>query len=212
MGIFAVLFTVLWLLWNTPFVYPVKLFVVFMHEISHGLAAVATGGEIRAIAIVPEEGGWCECPGGNAFLSLSAGYLGSLLWGGAMIWSAERFPSRAPWFSAALAALLGTITLLFVEQGFATFFGLAFAALLLVLARRARPAANRMVLAMLGLTSCLYAVLDIKSDILDRPELRSDARMLSELTPLSTEMWGVVWITAALLFCAALFRWLWKRA
>ena len=55
-------------------------------------------------------------------------------------------------------------------------------------------------------------MLDIKSDILDRPELRSDARMLAELTGVPTLVWGGLWIAIALLFCVVLFRWVWRRA
>ncbi len=209
---FATLFAAVWFLWDTPFVYPVKLFVVLLHEISHGLVALATGGRILAIEVTPLEGGLCRCPGGNEFLALSAGYLGSLVWGGLMIWGAERFPSLSSWFSAVLAVTVGSVTLLYTQQAFALAFGLAFAAALLAVAWRAGPAVNRVVLTFLGLTSCLYAVLDIKSDILDRPELQSDARMLAELTGVPTLLWGALWIGVALLFCFVLFRWAWRRA
>lgn len=209
---FVGLFAVVWFLWDTPVVYPVKLFVVLLHEVSHGLATLATGGRILAIEVTPREGGLCLCAGGNAFLSLSAGYLGSLLWGGLMIWGAERLPALSCWFTGALAVIVGITTLLFTQQSFAVAFGLAFSAVLLAVAWRASAAVNRVLLTALGLTSCLYAVLDIKSDILDRPELRSDARMLAELTGVPTLVWGGVWIIIALLFCFVLFRWAWRRA
>ena len=57
---------------------------------------------------------------------------------------------------------------------------------------------NDWLLRVIGLTSCLYAILDIKSDVLDRSELPSDARMLSEVTPLPTEFWGFLWIIIAI--------------
>lgn len=209
---FAGLFAAVWFLWDTPFVYPVKLFVVLLHEISHGLATLATGGQILAIEVTPLEGGLCRCPGGNPFLSLSAGYLGSLLWGGLMIWSAERFPALSSWFSGVLALVVGSMTLLYAQQSFPLTFGLAFSAALLAVAWRASAGVNRVLLTALGLTSCLYAVLDIKSDILDRPELQSDARMLAELTGIPTLVWGGLWIAVALLFCLVLFRWAWRRA
>lgn len=57
----------------------------------------------------------------------------------------------------------------------------------------------------MGLTSCLYAVLDIKGDILDRPELPSDAWMLAQLTNIPTMAWGVAWIAIALNVSAWLF-------
>ena len=65
----------------------------------------------------------------------------------------------------------------------------------------------------LGLTSALYAILDIKSDVLDRPDLQSDAYMLAELTGVGNAMvWGVVWITAALVFSGWLFLRSFERA
>ena len=68
-------------LWNTPVAYPFRIFVVFLHEISHGLAAVLTGGRIVSIGLSFNEGGVCVTQGGWRFVVLSAGYLGSLLWG-----------------------------------------------------------------------------------------------------------------------------------
>lgn len=212
LAVFTALFAGIFFLWNTPVVYPIKLFVVLLHEISHALAALVTGGQVQAIEVTPREGGLCRCPGGDAFLTLSAGYLGSLLWGGLMVWGAERFPTKSAWFVAGIAAVVGGATLLYVRQPFAAAFGLAFAAVLVVVARQGGAGINRGLLTMLGLTSCLYAVLDIKSDILDRPELQSDARMLAELTGVPTVVWGSLWISMALLFCVVLFRWAWRRA
>ena len=35
---------VVYAFWSTVYVWPLRLFVVLLHEVSHGLAAVATGG------------------------------------------------------------------------------------------------------------------------------------------------------------------------
>ena len=66
-------------------------------------------------------------------------------------------------------------------------------------------------LLVLGLTSTLYAILDIKSDILVRPHLRSDAAMLAEMTGIPTVFWGFLWIAVALLVSAWLLRWVARR-
>ena len=212
LSLFVALFTAIWFLWDTSFVYPLKLFVVLLHEISHGFASILTGGEIQSVEITPQQGGVCRCPGGNVFLTLSAGYLGSLLWGGLMILGAESLKTRSAWLTAAIAILVTGSTLLYVNQPFATAFGIAFGAALLLVSLRAGATGNRVALSLLGLTSCLYAVLDIKSDILDRPELTSDARMLAELTGVPTLVWGVAWIVTALSFCGLLLHRLWRRA
>ncbi|MGH7541647.1 MAG: M50 family metallopeptidase, partial [Gemmatimonadota bacterium] len=91
-------------------------------------------------------------------------------------------------------------------------FGLLFGAGLVAAAVKLGWEGNRLVLTVLGLTSCLYAVLDVKSDVLDRPGLPSDAAMLATLTGIPTLVWGILWIGAAVLFCVQLFRWSWRRA
>jgi len=203
---FALFFAALWLLWDTVLVYPLKIFVVLLHEVSHAVAAVATGGSIQRITLDPYQGGACYCPGGNALLTLSAGYLGSLLWGGLMIGAARSRRVRADSLNAVIGGLVIALTLLYVRNAFGLAFGLAFGAALIAVSRRLSKSLNATLLLTLGLTSALYAVLDIKSDILDRPELRSDARMLAEITGVPTMAWGVIWIAAALAFCFWLLR------
>lgn len=194
---FAAFFAALWLLWDTPAVLPLKLFVVFLHEISHGIAAVATGGRIDRIAIAADQSGVCYCGGGSPFVTLSAGYLGSLAWGLALVWLA-RFDRLAHWATAAIGVVMGLVTLLYVRTLFGLVFGLGGAAALLGAARRLPVPWNARLLYGLGLTSALYAILDIKSDVIDRPELDSDARMLAELTGVPTVVWGGLWIGIAL--------------
>jgi hypothetical protein len=209
---FGAYFVGLWMLWYTPVVYPLKLFVVLLHEISHGLVALATGGEIQRIVVTPQEGGLCECSGGNAFLTLSAGYLGSLVWGVLIFWAAFRKAEWARWMIAIVGVLVLGFTLLFVRNAFGLAFGISFGTALALAGRYLEARTNALFLGVLGLTSVLYAVLDIKSDILDRPELRSDAAMLAELTGVPTLVWGLVWIGIALAVSWWLLRWAYRRA
>lgn len=204
---FAVYFGALWQLWDTPAIYPMKIFVVMLHEISHGIAAVATGGTIEKIVLDPQQGGACHCPYGNAFITLSAGYLGSLLWGVAMLQTAgsRRIPKQPVVFL--MGAAVATLSVLYVRNGFGLLFGLGFGGALMASAWLLGPKISRIVLTVLGLTSCLYAILDIKSDVLDRPHLRSDAAMLAEMTPgISTTTWGLAWIAVALVVSGTAFR------
>lgn len=203
---FAVYFGALWLMWNTSLVYPLKVFVVLLHEVSHGLVAMATGGSIQRIVIEANQGGVCYCPGGNAFLTLSAGYLGSMGWG-ALILAAARTPGKWPRVAAmAIGVMVVAVTLFYVRNIFGMLFGALFGAVLVAASRYLPTEGNSGLLTALGLTSCLYAILDIKSDILDRPEALSDARMLSELTGVPTLVWGILWIALAVLVGAWLLR------
>jgi hypothetical protein len=205
---FALFFAALWLLWDTPLVYPLKIFVVLLHEVSHAMMSVATGGSIERITLDPMQGGACYCPGGNAFLTLSAGYLGSLLWGGLMLSAARKSRVKSQWVNGLIGALVIGLTLLYVRNAFGFVFGIAFGLAMFAVSKKLSDGVNRALLLTLGLTSALYAILDIKSDVLDRPEVRSDAFMLAEITGVPTLIWGVVWISLAL----ALSFWLLRRA
>jgi len=186
------------LLWSTPVVYPLKILVVFYHELSHAGAALLTGGSVRQIRIVPDEGGATETLGGSQFVILSAGYLGSMALGGVVLVLAARTK-----YDRQIAAIMGVSiilsTALYVRpvQSFGFGFGALVGAGLIASARWLPASFNDFLLKLIGLTSCLYAVFDIKDDILDRPGIPSDAFLLAERTGLPTLLWGVIWLSIA---------------
>lgn len=198
----------LWLLWGRGVLAPLRLVLVLLHELGHAAAAVATGGTIREIAVTAGEAGWCACPGGDAFLTLSAGYLGSVAWGAGLVVAAT---AGAGWARAALVGLGAAMaaTVLLWGAGLVTVgVGLGAGLVLAAVGLRAGPAAARGTLAALGLASCLYAVLDVKADVLDRPGAPSDAAVLAELTGLPALVWGGLWWLVSL----AVFTWAARRA
>lgn len=206
---FSLFFVALWLLWDTSVVYPLKIFVVLLHEASHAIAVVVTGGTLDRITLDPRQGGATYFSGGNAILALSAGYLGSLMWGGLMFSAARAKWIRTDWVNGVIGAVVILLTIFVVRGAFGMIFGILFGLAMITASHKIGPAMNRHLLVTLGLTSALYAVLDIKSDILDRPELRSDAYMLAEVTGIgTTTTWGIIWITIAVAFSA----WLMRRA
>ena len=190
------IFIAIVLLWNTMVIYPLKIFVVFMHEVSHGLAAIATGGSIVKIEINQHEGGLALTRGGSRFWTLSAGYLGSLLWGGVILLLAAR-TRLGKVVSVFIGIGMVAITIGFGSDTFTYLFGIGFGVVLILLGLFLPEVVNDWILRIIGVTSCLYAILDIKSDVLDRSNLRSDARMLEEATNLPTLFWGILWIVVA---------------
>lgn len=193
-------------LWQSPYLQPAKVFVVFLHESGHALAALASGGEVREMRVLLEESGMVLSAGGSPFWTLMAGYLGSLVFGGVILVVSSRTP-----LSKSLAFALGVgmvaITVLYMRNASGFFFGLGFGAALVIAGLFLPRVFADWILRGLGLVSCLYAIYDITSDVLLRPEAQSDARMLAEYTSfppfLSTEQqtltWGILWILVALI-------------
>ncbi|WP_291729617.1 M50 family metallopeptidase [Leisingera sp. F5] len=184
-------------LWPTQAVLPLRILTVFLHELSHAAAALLTGGEVLSLTIDPREGGMVVSRGGNRFLGLSAGYTGSLLTGSALFLVAL----RTDWDRKVLA-LFGCVTLavatLYIRDLFALGFTLATGALMLAAARYLSLNINDMILRVIGISSMIYAPLDIWDDTIARSYLRSDARMMAEEFGGTTMLWGGVWLAISL--------------
>jgi hypothetical protein len=192
----ALVGSTIWL-WNTPALYLIKLFVVLLHEISHGLAAVLTGGEILRIEVNELIGGYCQYRGGNRFVVASAGYLGSLLWGGVILIVASR-TDYSPQLGTFIAAVMLIVTLLWIRNTFGILYTAGSAVMLFVMCRFLPQWAVRIVIQFLGTASCMYVIMDIVYDLLLYPQEGSDAHTLSQLTGIGAYFWGVLWMLIAL--------------
>jgi Peptidase M50B-like len=183
--------------WNSALVYPLRIFVVFLHEISHGLAAALTGGRIVTIGLTFDEGGVCITAGGSRFLILNAGYLGSLFWGALfLVLSARTRLSRE--ITGFVGIFVLAVTLLYVRSLFGFVYGLlAGAALVLAAVKLPRDIVDDL-LQTIGVVSCLYAVWDVASDIVTRDVPGSDASALGLLTHIPGVLWGIAWIAVSL--------------
>ena len=193
------------LLWDSFVVYPFRIFVVFLHEISHGLAAILTGGAIESIGLSPDEGGVCRTRGGSPFLILNAGYLGSLFWGATFLVLGER-RTRARTVIALVGAFTLAVTLVYVRTLFGFGYGLVTAIALLAVAAKLQPAVSEVLLAAIGATSALYAVWDVASDVVLRSSPESDAAALAQLTGVPAVVWGLFWIALSVVVLVSVIR------
>lgn len=182
--------------WNSIFVYPLRMFVVFLHELSHGLAAIATGGSIHSIELTSDEGGLANTRGGSSFLILNAGYLGSLLWGVALLLLSVR-QKWTRFLLLFLGILTVVVTVLYIRTLFGFLYGLVIGGAFVLAGRKLPADACGLIVRVLAVTSCLYAVWDISSDVLTRSVAGSDASQLARMTGIPAVLWGLVWIAAA---------------
>ena len=184
--------------WDTAAIYPVKVFVVFLHEISHGVAALLTGGKIIQIEVSQQIGGLCRTMGGSRFVVVSAGYLGSIIWGGLILILATRtrFSSIG---SFILGLILLVITALYVRNSFGVIFGICTGIAFIIIAKYAPMIVNKLVLQFFGLVSCLYVLVDIKEDLFSLERRQTDAQLLADMTHIPSIIWAVLWMAVAIL-------------
>lgn len=184
---------VVFALWSTPLVLPLKLLVIFFHELSHGLAAILTGGSIESISVNFQQGGEAWTRGGSRFLILTAGYLGSLAIGAGLLLAALKGRADRAVLSG-LGVLMLVVLVLYVRDiPAALICGVTGAALLAAGRFLAAPYCD-LILRVIGLSSLIYVPYDIFDDTLRRASLNSDARMLAEEIGGTTMMWGVLWL------------------
>ncbi len=198
------------LLWNTPFILPLKILVVFLHELSHALAIVLTGGSVESFSVSPQQGGLVIGRGGNRFVSLSAGYLGSLLLGmGLLIIALRTDMDRA--VLGVFGGVMLLVTLLYVRDPFAMAFCAGFGAVMLGAAWYMSRKLCDLVLRVIGLTSMIYVPFDIFDDTIRRAGLRSDAYMLAEEFGGTTLMWGGLWLVLSFVMIIYCLRYMLGR-
>jgi hypothetical protein len=204
LAVLAAVLAALWLLWETPVVYPVRILVTFFHELSHGLAAVLTGGSIERITVEADGSGLCFTRGGWRWVIIPAGYLGSMFWGSLILILA----CRTRW-DRYVASVLGwgliVITLLYVRSWFGFASGLLIGLVLASAGRWLPEAVNDWLLTCIGSASCLCAIFDIRT--LARVSGTTDATMFSaEILPLPPLVWVILWGAMAVVCLAGALR------
>jgi hypothetical protein len=176
---FSFLFTLIVFFWNTPLLYPIKLLVVLLHEMSHGIAGILTGGKVDKITICTQLGGACYISGGWDFVILPAGYLGSMFWGALLMLlaSERRIAAKVSLF---FSVILLFVTIIYVRTWAGILIGLGAGFFFLFLSFKASAGMNKFFLQLIGFTSSLYAIIDIKEDLIDRTVPGSDAYEMSK--------------------------------
>lgn len=214
----AAILVAAWLLWDYPIMYPLKLLVVLMHETGHALAAILTGGSVESIEIAANQGGVTWTRGGSRIAILSAGYLGSTTFG-LLLFYLSHLRGTANHVMEALG--LAVICVAFWKVKWSDSFTLAFCMLtggtFLFIGLKGWEQLEVGIARFVGVSSCLYAVFDIRDDLLHwggssgavfvGGAQKSDAEALSEIIPLPAILWGAMW---GLISLAAIF-WVMSR-
>jgi hypothetical protein len=216
------------LLWNLPFggvlLYPFKLLATWLHELSHGLAMIITGTGFDRVVIYRDTSGLAYAQSGAgpfaAAIIAAAGYMGTPLWGAALlvITPAPRSARIALLVLGGLLALSAvTVVAAPANDSFGPWaigaIGAAFAVAAVALPGRWRVAVAHFVAAQ----ACVNALLDIR--VLLRPAQvvngleagASDAHTMAAATFGTTALWAVwfwavVWLAWSLVILYVALR------
>ena len=185
------------LLWSTPLIWPFRLFVTVVHELSHALVAVLTGGQVLGIGISLSGSGVTYTRGGDHFLTASAGYVGSSLFGAGLLLLARRGWRRG------LLRVLAIGLVLAVVLSFREPVGIVVALLLAVgfwlLAGRGPDWLVALFVYLLAVLNGLYAVVDLLYllELSGSTAAATDAATLQRLTGLPALFWALLWTAVA---------------
>jgi len=215
----ATLVTVgLWFIpYGTYILYPLRLFVTFIHESSHALIAVLTGGAVQSLTIAADGSGLTySAPSGfiGGLLTSSAGYLGTTVFGVLMLFLIrENFsPNR---ILTALGIFVGAMLLVFTVISpvfnifslqvafssllFTAFTGAVLAAALVALGIFGKPTLARFAVAFLAVQCLLNAVMDeVTLFLINSPfagsDIQNDAANMANATHVPGIIWVFIWM------------------
>lgn len=188
-------------LWFIPFAdliaHPIRLFVTFIHEMGHALAALATWGEVNRVTVDWTGSGQTLTRGGWGFVISSAGYLSTTIYGATLLLLLRR-PAFARTTAISTGILLLLVTALFAGNGLAWLIGLTFGGGCLALGIKGKQRAVHFFMSFLAIQSLLNAFFDLITLIYLSAFARgaqTDAQNMSDATGgfIPAIAWAVGW-------------------
>lgn len=181
-------------------VYPIRLFVTFIHEGGHALAAILSLGQVESIYIYPNASGETYTRGGLQLLIASAGYLASTIFGAMLLVLGTQGKKAKP-VLALNAALVLLLTAFFAGNLFSWATGIVLTLGLISLAIWAAPRVAHFLLSFLAVQCCLNAFLDLRTLFLisATTNMHSDAATMARLTFIPATVWAVLWMIISLI-------------
>jgi hypothetical protein len=220
-------------LWFIPYteylVYPIRLFVTFIHEGSHALASLLTGSSVQSLTVTTDGSGMVYSLPSNWFAALlisSAGYLGTTAFGVLLLVLIRRAYSARIILTVS-AIFVGIMTLgfgflaplwnifsaqvTFGSVAFTVFSGALLTVGLLAMAKYASLKAAQFALSFLAVQCLLNAFLDLKTlFFINAPfvgsDIHTDAANMAMATGLPAFAWVFIWIGISVLMLSVGLR------
>ena len=207
-------------LWFIPFAefltYPFRIFVTFIHEGGHALAALLTGNSVASLSVAMNASGETYTTQGGIIsqvLISSAGYVGSMAFGALLlILIRKAIAARIVLLSCgilvfAMTMIFGFIKPLFWVNAwsgipFTLLAGVLISAGLVLIARFASARVATFFVSFLAVQCVLNALFDLKTVFFlsspFAPTVQTDALNMANATGIPAIFWTVTWIAFAL--------------
>ena len=213
-------------LWFIPFAefltYPFRIFVTFIHEGGHALAALLTGNSVASLSVATNASGETYTTQGGLISQLliaSSGYLGSMAFGALLLILIRKTVAArivlvgCAIFIFALTMIYGLIKPIFWMTAwsgipFTLFAGIFISVGLVLIAKFASARVATFFVSFLAVQCVLNALFDLKTVFFlsapFAPTVPTDAVNMAHATGIPAIIWTIIWIAFALgiLWCA----------
>jgi hypothetical protein len=211
-------------LWFLPYAelltYPFRIFVTFIHEGGHALAAFVTGNSVRSLTVSADGSGLVYSANSGLFSSLfvsSAGYLGAMLFGAMLLWLVRR-RVKARFVLASSGVLVLLLAVFFgllaplwnltLPGLFTLLAGVALPAGLFAAAKYLGPRAATFLVSFLAVQCVLNAVFDLRNVLFASAftDAHTDAANMEAVTGIPSVFWALFWIVVAFVILSLVLR------
>lgn len=217
-------------LWFIPFAeilsYPFRIFVTFIHEGGHAIAALLTGNSVQSLSVAMNGSGETYTTKGGVLSQMlvsSAGYLGAMTFGATLLVLIRRSVAARVVLAASSAIVLG-LTVIFgvikpiLAGTWGSLAGLPFTLVagvllsvgLFAVARFASAKVASFVVSLLAVQCVLNALLDLKTVFfLSSPfaaTVPTDALNMANATGIPAIFWAALWIVISVFILVVALR------
>jgi hypothetical protein len=211
-------------LWFIPYAeflaYPFRIFVTFIHEGGHALAAFVTGNSVQSLSVSPDGSGLVYSTSGGLLSSMfvsSAGYLGAMSFGALLLWLVRRRVKAKVVLAASgvlvllLATFFGFLAPLWnwsLPGLFTLIAGVALPLGLFAAAKYLKPAAAAFLVSFLAVQCVLNAVFDLRTVLFASAftDAHTDAANMAAATGVPSVFWVLFWIVIAFIITTLALR------
>jgi len=199
------------IIWSIPLasflIYPLRLFVTFIHEGGHALAALITLGSVDRLVIYANASGETYTRGGFQLAIASAGYLASTAYGAGLLVLCRDGKHTKSVLTVTAGLILG-LTALYASDPFSWVTGIILSGGLIFVALVTGKRLGHFFLSFLAVQSCLNALWDLKTLFLisATSNRHSDAYMMEQLTFIPATVWALLWLGISIVALAIALR------